>query len=194
MIPSKFLLVLAILLILPSMTFATSIVGVNTAGTFVNSQPPGGISLTNASLTLTLPTISTGTLTFSLPNPTSNVGGIKTWTTDTVGMLTFHAGALSFVGSFDCAVDACIYTPGPGSLSSFFGDFSGLLTIGSTTEKIFGNTAQNFRNGSGLVGSIAALPEIGTLSMVGIGLLGIAGFTKKKFSVIAGKLRILGHV
>jgi len=76
------------------------------------------------------------------------------------------------------------------------GDFSGLLTIGSTTQEIAGRLSEGFLGGNGLSGSLTAtaVPEIGTLSLVGMGLLGIAGFTKKKFSVIAGKLRILGHV
>jgi len=189
----KILLILALVLILPSLAFATSIIGVDFGGTFINSQPPGGISLTGATFAAVIPSgFPLGSLTFLLPNPTTNVLGVKTWTTNTVGSLTFHAGALSFTGSFDCAVEACIYTPG--SLSNFFGDFSGVLKIGSTTETILGNFTQNFKSGKGTIGSITAVPEIGTLSMVGMGLLGIAGFTKKKFSVIAGKLRILGHV
>jgi len=183
----KILLTLAILLSLSCTVFATSIAGLDLGGTF--TQPSGGISLSNATLLMARPTgFPTGTLSFSLPDPTTTP-----WTTNSVGTLTFHAGGLSFVGSFDCVTDACVYTSA-GGLSNFFGDFSGLLTIGSTTEKIFGNLSQNFLSGKGTSGSITAVPEIGTLSMVGMGLLGIAGFTRKKFSVIAGKLRILGHV
>ena len=181
-----------------STVFATDVKVANFGGTF-SRTPTGAISLTvpdNLPVSFLVeitPVLGIGgTLTLTLPNPdTHNVGlgGVitDTWTSAAVGTFNFTTTAgLTFTGVFNCAAAACIYTQNAsGTVESFNGAFSGTL---NGTEQIAGLTTQGFKGGQALQGTTTAataVPEAGTLGMVGMGLLGIAGFAKRKFSAAA---------
>ncbi len=194
----KISLAAATILFLSSMVFGSSITVDNTGGTF--SQAGGGISLSGATITLTsgLPAFSgtPNSLNFSLGTTGLSTGTLfgitfKSWTGSGLGSFTFATSAFNFSGSFNCATpNDCLYHGTSATDGTFHGVFSGLLTFtagGSQVIKGFMNQTFNDPNvGTGGHTEAAAVPEIGTLGLVGVGLIGIAGFTKRKFTAVAG--------
>ena len=193
----KISLAAATILVLSSMVFATEITVNNQGGTF-SSPVGGGISLTAAqvSSTVGLPAFSGATIfSFSLGVPDSTTVDSKTWTSATVGNLTFTTSSFSFSGSFNCSSD-CHYFGTSTTNGIFTGAFSGTLHTASGDVQIVGNTVETFGDFSVPAGnhgdSIAAtVPEVGTLGLVGAGLIGIAVFTKRKFSGAVSSFRPL---
>jgi len=133
------------------------------------------------------------TFSFSIGTPTfgSTTGTSASWTSGG-GSFDFkdNTTGLVFTGSFTCsATSPCTWfkTTGSASVGIFFASFDGTLN----GKPIVGGTAQlnvsgiNSSNNGVTVATV--VPEVGTLGMVGIGLLGIAGFVKLKLSSASKK-------
>jgi len=193
----KLFLATALLLGLSSVAFATTID--NVGGTFTN--PSGGLQLSGAQLTLVTGlggfdfagTHAGTAFDFSIGAPTSGTIalGSALWSSAPGSTLTFSdsVSGLTFVGSFSCSATAnCNYNNLGGFGFVFSGTFTGVLNgnpvSGATAQLHFVPTPTNPTGNSGTSQIAATVPEVGTISMVGIGLLGIAGFAKRKFSAL----------
>jgi hypothetical protein len=198
MTPSRLLITVAALLGFSTLAFANSINSgttsfsnpasptvQNVGGTY--SNPGGGLALSGATLSFVsgLSNVSSDitALDFSIgaPNSGSIAGGFALWTSGAGSSFTFSdtTQSLTFIGSFSCsALQPCVFIGSPAGFSFSPGWITGLLN----GTHISGLTSQV---------SLTAVPEIGTLGMVGMGLLGIAGLTKRKFSAVARRLRMV---
>ena len=191
----RVLVVVAGLLCFSSSAFATGVTLTNTGGTF--STLGGGLQLTNAALNLVTGLGSPydgnvsgdkTTLSFSIgiPKTGSTASGSATWIAGG-GSFTFSDSktGLMFKGTFTCsAAQPCTWSGTSSSSATFAASFEGTLN----GQPINGLTAQITFNGINVGGTVATVvPEVGTLGMVGMGLLGIAGFVKLKLSSASKK-------
>jgi len=188
----RFLVVVAgLLFCFSSSAFATGISLDNSGGTLSTA---GGLQLTGATLTFVtgLGSLYDGNvsgditaLNFSIgaPNTGSIASGSAKWTTGG-GSFSFDDSktGLMFNGTFTCSASLpCTWSESSlGSSSSGFFDapFAGTLN----GKPVTGLTAQiNLGGGNDGVISATVVPEVGTLGLVGMGLLGMAGLTKRKW-------------
>ena len=201
----KVLIVAVAAMCLSSFAYAVDVKIQNVGGTFTN--PGGGLQLSGATLTfvsgLGAPydgSLSGDTTALSFSIGTPDMGSLATnfaqWTSGG-GNLSFTdtTTGLVFSGSFTCSTSApCRWFNAGGWLFSgaFAGTVNGQQFTGGTAQFAVGpGSANPFFGGNGSTpgsggtsrGAITPVPEAGTLGMVGIGLLGIAGFTRRKFVV-----------
>jgi len=206
MTPSKLLLATAVLLTFSALAVADTINSGSTIIVTTGSTPasiltttvqniggtysnPGGTGLALSGATLSF--VSgvgdvTGhgtTLDFSIGAPTTGsiASGFATWTSAVGSTFSFTdpTASLTFTGSFSCSVaQPCFFSGTPSGFAFAPGWLTGIL---NGKPALLALTVQNSL-------TTAAVPEVGTLSMVGMGLLGIAGLTKRKFSAVARRL------
>ena len=160
----------------------------NVGGTY--SNPGGGLQLSNATLSFLSGVGDVSgdatALNFSIGAPTSGsiASGFATWTSAVASTFSFSdpTASLTFTGSFSCsALQPCFFSGTPSGFAFAPGWITGLLNGKPTLVAL---TVQNSL-------TTAAVPEVGTLGMVGMGLLGFAVLTKRKFFGVARRLRTI---
>jgi hypothetical protein len=186
--------VLLVTLALPLAAFADSQVDfTNSGGTL--SGDSSGLTLSNSTLIATnglgggLKTGNLGTLSFSTGALTSGnlqsggtfaAGGSFTIVSSTMGTL--------FSGSFDGPVTWSLVTLANGThnytlMGSISGSWEGKGTVYGATTQLTINTGAGFFNGSTSIASgdtNIVVPEPGSLTLIGTGLVGLAGILKRK--------------
>lgn len=190
-------------LALPLAAFAGTVDFTNSGGTLTGSST--GLVLTGSTLIQAtglgngLPG-NLGTLTFSTGAFVSTVGGVTTFlgggSFDITGngMNGLPNGAI-FTGTFTSPVTLTFLGSGPngasiyaveGSISGMW--FAGGTAVGVTNQTWFGTftSGKNGFSGSATLGSgetivsTGTVPELGTLGLLGTGLVGLAGIARKK--------------
>jgi hypothetical protein len=195
-----FLAVLA--LALPLAAFAGNVDFTNTGGTLTGTS--AGLTLSGSELTIVDGLGGMGTITGALGSLSFTTGALTSGSLTTGG--TFAAGGtftitgngtggipngVIFSGTFSGPVTWTeITTSGPngsiyytltGAISGTW--YNGQTVSGATTQITF-NAGKNGFTGSVPLGSgdtvITTVPEMGTLGLLGTGLVGLAGFVRRK--------------
>ena len=197
----RILLMAALALALPLAAFAGNVDFTNTGGTLTGTS--AGLTLTGSELTV-VDGLGGGIVTGGLGSLSFTTGGLTSGSLTTGG--TFAAGGtftitgngtggipngVIFSGTFSGPVTWTeITTSGPngsiyytltGAISGTW--YNGKTVSGATTQITFNAGKYGF-TGSVPLGSgdtvITSVPEMGTLGLLGTGLVGLAGFVRRK--------------
>lgn len=197
----RILLMAALALALPLAAFAGNVDFTNTGGTLTGTS--AGLTLTGSELTV-VDGLGGGIVTGGLGSLSFTTGGLTSGSLTTGG--TFAAGGtftitgngkggipngVIFSGTFSGPVTWTeITTSGPngsiyytltGAISGTW--YNGTIVNGATTQITF-NAGKNGFTGSVPLGSgdtiITTVPEMGTLGLLGTGLVGLAGVVRRK--------------
>jgi hypothetical protein len=196
----RVLLFALLALALPVAAFGSSVDFTNSSGTLSGSS--AGLSLTGSTLIavnglggMGIITGDLGTVAFSTAGLTS--GNLQMGATFDAGgsfMITGNGtngipNGTIFNGSFSGPVTWTLITLSNGTHNyTLTGSLTGTWYTGATvdgaTVQLTINTGKGFFNGSTLISSgdtnIAAVPEPGSLTLVGAGLVGLAGVLRRK--------------
>jgi hypothetical protein len=177
-----------VLVFLCSSAFASGISFANTGGTL--STAGGGLQLTGSTLTLVSGLgapydgdVASHTTSFSFsigtPSTGSTASGDASWTSGG-GSLSFKDSTtgLDFSGAFTCSSSQpCSWSGTSSSSATFVASFSGTLN----GKSVNGLTAQISLDGLNIGSSaVTVVPETSTLGLVGMGLLAMAGLTRRR--------------
>lgn len=196
----KHMLWMAVLAVaLPISAFAnTSVDFTNSGGTLTGSS--AGLSLTGSEL-IAIKGLGSGLDTGNLGSLTFSTGSLVTGSLQMGG--TFNGGGsfvitgngtggapngVIFSGSFNGPVTWTLVTLANGThnytlTGSITGSWMGGSTVDGATVQLTINTGKGFFNGSTMISSgdtNIAVPEPGTLALLGTGLMGLAGAFRKK--------------
>jgi hypothetical protein len=168
----RVLLFALLALALPVAAFGSSVDFTNSSGTLSGSS--AGLSLTGSTLIAVNGLGGMGIITGDLGTVAFSTAGL---TSGNLQMgATFDAG-----GSFMITGNGTHNYTLTGSLTGTW--YTGATVDGATVQLTI-NTGKGFFNGSTLISSgdtnIAAVPEPGSLTLVGAGLVGLAGVLRRK--------------